>query len=104
MICKIYYPRFTEAYYISLICLPATPGTDSESSNNNAFDRVIEVSFVTLALVVVMENERDFVNVILLYFCVYEYNNYNYLYFVKGTNLGISFMYISLLALYFKVI
>jgi len=32
MIWKIYYPRFTEAYYISLFCLPAAPGTDSESS------------------------------------------------------------------------
>ena len=50
-----------------------------------------------------MENDREFVNVILLYFCVYEYDNSNYLYFVKGTNLGISFMYLSLLALYFKV-
>jgi len=58
---------------------------------------------VTLALEVFMENDREFVNVILLYFCVYEYDNSNYLYFVKGTNLGISFMYLSLLALYFKV-
>jgi hypothetical protein len=43
-----------------------------------------------------MENVRDFVKVILLYFCVYESNNNNnyYLYFVEGTNLDFC-LYVS---------
>lgn len=42
-----------------------------------------------------MENDRDFVKVILLYFCAYESDNNNYyLYFVEGTNLDFRF-YVS---------
>jgi len=56
MIWKIYYPRFTEAYYISLFCLPAAPGTDSESSTSNAVKKCL---FYYIPNVIIMFFSKD---------------------------------------------